>query len=287
MRVSSLSDEKVINLLTKYFIPVWVSRDHYQLDAPSNSEKDELLRIDRDRAKRGLEGGTVSVFILAPDGDVFASMSVQRAYKPENLAPFLQKIVDDRHLEARSPKAVKDTTAQARPAAHPKTDDGMMLHVYVRDEGMKDNRGLSQDWVEWSAAEWQTLAPAADARPGSTLALPREPAGKLFRRLYPPAPRWDARDAELASGKLTATVVSSDDREVRLKLEGEADVIFPSTGHPTDGRIKAKLVGAARYDATKHRFTSFVLTSEQAENVWYWEGKTQLRKLLMAVEMER
>jgi hypothetical protein len=41
MRVSSLSDEKVINLLTKYFIPVWVSRDHYQLAAPSDAEKDE------------------------------------------------------------------------------------------------------------------------------------------------------------------------------------------------------------------------------------------------------
>jgi hypothetical protein len=286
MRVSSLSDEKVINLLTKYFIPVWVSRDHYQLTAPSDSEKDEMLRIDRDREKRGLEGGDVSVFVLAPDGVVSASMAVQRAYKPENLAPFLQKIVHDQHLEARGAKAVKDTAAAPRPPSHPKTEGGMMLHVWVRDENMKDNRGLSQDWVEWTAAEWQTLAPAADARPGSTLALPREAAGKLYRRLYPPGPMWNARDAELANGKLTATVVSAGDGEVRLKLEGEADVIFLATGHPTDGRIKAKLVGAARYDKAKRAFTSFVLTSEQAEYVWYWEGKPQPRKLLMAVEME-
>ena len=33
MRVSSLSDDAVIETLTKYFIPVWASRDHYQLDA--------------------------------------------------------------------------------------------------------------------------------------------------------------------------------------------------------------------------------------------------------------
>ena len=64
-------------------------------------------------------------------------------------------------------------------------------------------------------------------------------------------------------------------------------MIFPATGHPTDGRIKAKLVGAARYDTAKQAFKSFVLTSEQAEYVWYWESKPQLRKLLMAVEMER
>jgi hypothetical protein len=287
MRVTPLSDDKVINLLTKYFIPVWVSRDHYQLDAPSNSEKDELLRIDRDRAKHGLEGGVVSVFILAPDGEVFASMAVQRAYKPENLTPFLQKIVDDKHLEARSATAIKATTGAARPPTRPKTEGGVVLHVWVRDEGMKDNRGLSQDWVEWTTPEWQTLAPAADARPGSTLELPREAADKLFRRLYPPGPRWDARDAELAGGQLTATVVSAGDGEVRLKLEGEADVIFPATGHPTDGRIKAKLVGAARYDTANRQFKSLVLTSEKAEYVWYWEGKPQLRKLLMAVEMER
>ncbi len=287
MRVSSLSDEKVIDLLTKYFIPVWVSRDHYQLAAPSDAEKDELLRIDRDRAKNGLEGGTVSVFILAPDGKVFASMAVQKAWKPENLAPFLQKIVSDHQLDARSATAIKDTTAAARPPSHPKSEGGVMLHVWVRDEGMKDNRGVSQDWVEWTAAEWRSLAPAADARPGSTLALPRETAGKLFRRLYPPGPRWDARDAELASGKLTATVVSTNDSEVGLRLEGEADVIFPSTGHPTDGRIKAKLVGAVRYDKAKRAFTSLVLTSEQAEYVWYWEGKPQPRKLLMAVELEK
>jgi hypothetical protein len=287
MRVSSLSNEKVINLLSKYFIPVWLSRDHYQLAAPSDSEKDELLRIDRDRAKRKLEGGTVSVFVLAPDGAVSASMSVQRAYKPENLVPFLQKIVDDQHLEARSPKAIKETTAASRPPSRPKTEGGVMMHVWVRDENMKENRGVSQDWVEWTNAEWKALAPAAGAKVGSTLALPRDAADKLYRRLYPPGPRWDARDAELANGKLTATVISAKDGEVRLKLEGEADVIFPATGHPTDGRIKAKLVGAARYDMAKQAFTSFVLTSEQAEYVWYWENKPQPRKLLMAVEMER
>jgi hypothetical protein len=287
MRVSSLSDEKVINLLSKYFIPVWVSRDHYQLAAPSDSEKDELLRIDREREKRGMEGGDVSIFVLAPDGKLLASMSVQRAYKPENLVPLLQKIVDGHHLEAREAKAVKETTAAARPPSSRKTEDGLMLHVWVRDEDMKENRGISQDWVEWTAAEWRTLAPTADARPGAMLALPREAAGKLFRRLYPPGPRWDARDAELAAGALTATVLSTEKGEVRLKLEGQVDVIFPATGHPTDGRIKAKLVGAARYDSAKRVFTSFVLTSEQAEYVWYWEGKPQPRKLLMAAEMEK
>ena len=216
--------------------------------------------------------------MLAPDGTVFASMSVQRAYKPENLAPFLQKIVDDQHLKPRNAQAIKETTAKPRPPSHAKTEGGMMLHVWVRDQTMKDNRGLSQDWVEWTTAEWRPLAPAADASPGSTLTLPDAAADKLFRRLYPPGPHWDARDAKVAGGKLTATVVSNENGEIRLKLEGEAEVIYPFTGHPTDGRLKAKLVGAARYNKAKSAFTSLALTSEQAEDVWYWQGKPQLRK---------
>src|SRR5450755_2651063 len=117
MRVSSLSDDKVIDLLTKYFIPVWVSRDHYQLAAPSDSEQDELQRIDRDRAHRGLEGGTVCVYVLAPDGAVSATMKVHNAWKPESLVPFLQKVVDDQKLEPRSADAVRATTAAPRPPA--------------------------------------------------------------------------------------------------------------------------------------------------------------------------
>ena len=73
-----------------------------------------MLRIDREREKRGMEGGDVSIFVIAPDGKLLASMSVQRAYKPENLVPLLQKVVESQHLEIREAKDVKQTTAAAR-----------------------------------------------------------------------------------------------------------------------------------------------------------------------------
>ncbi len=286
MRVSSLSDDKVIDLLTKYFVPVWVSREHYQLAPPSDEEQDELERIDRDRAKRGLEGGTVCVYVLAPDGAVSATMRVQKAYKPENLAPFLQKIVDDEKLAPRSDEAIRATAAAPRPPAKPATEGGMVLNVWTRFDDPKSNRGTAQDWVEWTADEWAALAPAAGAKPGDARTLPRDAAARLFRRLYPPTGRWDAHDCEFAGGGLTATVVSVEDGEVRLRLEGDVELKYPVLDKQASGKVTARLIGAARYDPAKRVFTSFVLTSETAEYDWSWEGKPQRQKMLMAVEMQ-
>src|SRR5579884_2672104 len=88
MRVSSLSDPRVIEVVSKYFVPVSVSRDDYQRDPRSQDEKAELLRLDRERARRGLKGGNVCAFIIAANGDVLATQPVQQAFKPENLLPF-------------------------------------------------------------------------------------------------------------------------------------------------------------------------------------------------------
>jgi hypothetical protein len=285
MRVSSLSNDKVIDLLTKYFIPVWVSRDHYQLAAPSDSEQDELLRIDRDRAKRGLEGGTVCVYVLAPDGAVSATMRVQKACGPENLAPFLQKIVDDQKLTPRAGDAVRATTAAVRPAARPVTEGGAVLRIWTRLEDMKNNRGVAQDWVEWTADDWSALAPATDAKPGAAQTVPRETADKVLRRLYPPASRWDVQDSEVTAASLTATVVAVEGGQVRMRLEGDMELKFPVSLPSFNGKVTAHLVGAAHFDTERHCFTSFVLTTDAAEYLRHWDDKPVHQKMLAAVEM--
>src|ERR1700728_3247482 len=53
MRVSSLSDERIIGRVSRHFVPVWVSRDNYQLAAPPRAEQDLLNAIDADRAGAG------------------------------------------------------------------------------------------------------------------------------------------------------------------------------------------------------------------------------------------
>jgi hypothetical protein len=286
MRVSSLSDERVIALVSRYFVPVWVSRDHYQMDAPAKAEQEELLRIDRDRAKRRLEGGNVCVYLIAPDGAVTASLPVQRAWKPENLLPFLKKAIEEGKLQPRAPEAVRATTAPPRPPARPRTEGGLILHVWTRFEGTGPNRGSSEDWVELTAAEWAALAPARDAKPGAVRTAPREVADKLYRLCYPPGPHWDVKDSKVVAGKLTATVVAVSDKEVRLRLAGTLEMNYPSGGKTTSGRVTARFAGAARYDPVRRTFTALALASEEADYVWYWENKPQPKKMRIAVEKE-
>src|SRR3954453_19062092 len=107
MRVSSLSDERGIALLTRYFVPAWLSRDHYQLGPASQAEREELLRLDRERARRGLRGGTVCVFVVAPDGSRPPTQPVQQACRPENLVPLLDRVVEREGLRPRSPAAAR------------------------------------------------------------------------------------------------------------------------------------------------------------------------------------
>src|SRR3954470_14802311 len=120
MRVSSLSDERVIALVSRYFVPAWLSRDHYQAGQATPEEREEVLRMDRDRQSRGLKGGSVCVYVLAPDGAVLATLPVQQAHKPANLVPFLERIVAEQKLTPRSAEAAKATAAPPRPPVRPK-----------------------------------------------------------------------------------------------------------------------------------------------------------------------
>ncbi len=284
MRVSSLSDERVIALLTKYFVPAWVSRDDYQLDPRGKDEQTELDRIDRERHRRGLEGGTVCVFVLDPEGSVLATQRVQNAYKPEKLLPFLEKIIADKKLTPRDAEAIRSSTA--RPSAvGPKTKDGLLVHVWTRCDQAGTNRGVSHDRVELTSAEWKAFVPAVDAPTGKTWTIPEAVAHKLFQYCYPPGPIWRVKDCKVLRGVLNASLISVSAGEARIKLEGEMELSFPNTGKPTDGRITARFVGVAHAELSKQTLTSLALVSEQADYVWYWQGKPQPIQMRIALEM--
>jgi hypothetical protein len=283
MRVSSLSDDRVLGLLSRYFIPCWASRDAYQLEA-SRAEQEELLRIDRSRLRQKLEGGNVCVYILAPDGEVAATLPVQRAYRPENLLPFLEKLIKDQGIQPRSPETIRATRTPPREAARPHSDGGLLLHVFTRLEDAGPNRGVSQDWVDLTAVEWLAFVPPPDARPETAWKVSPTIANKLYQCFYPPGPHWSSADSKVASGNLTARVVSVTAQKIIVKLTGSLELIYPARGLKADGRVTARVVGVIHCDPARKVITNFSLVSEEAEHVWYWQGKPQPRKMAVAVE---
>jgi hypothetical protein len=285
MRVSSLSDERVNKLISKYFVPAWASRDHYQ-QVDFSKEQDELLRIDRSKEKANLKGGVVCVYILASDGSVKATMPVQDASNPDNLVPFLKNFVEKEKLTPRDPDAVKAGTAPPPAAAKPKTEGGIIIGVWTRIDEKGANRGIGSDTVEWAPDEWKALVPKDDARVGDSWKVAEAPVEKLYQYFYPPLPHWRVGESKLTGKSLKATVTAVSDKEVALKLEGDLELIYPYTGKPTDAKATAKLVGTAKIDPKKKTLTAFELTSEDADFIGNWEGKPQPRKMRIAAELE-
>jgi hypothetical protein len=284
MRVSSLSDARVIDLLSRYFVPVWLSRDHYQLEPPAKEEQDELERIDRERRRRGFEGGTVSVNVLAPDGSILATQPVQKACHPENLVPFLEGLVEKEHLRPRPEAANRAAPVKAKA---PGAEGGKVLRVWARvDRPGAPNRGVGSDRVELTAAEWKQFLPPSDARPGTSWQVPERVAHHLFQHFYPPGPHWRLEDSKVQKGVLTASVASVSDDEVRVRLEGRLVLIYPASRPESGGRMTAHVVGFLHCSPGGQAPTAFVMASEEAEYVWYWEGKLQPGKMRIAVEME-
>jgi hypothetical protein len=283
LRVSSLSNPRIVELISKYFVPSWVSRDDYQRDPRDQDEKAELQRIDRERARRGLKGGNVTVFLIGHNGDVLATQPVQLALKPENLRSFLEENIAKYKLQPRSEEAIR--ASAAKPAeVKPPAEGSRYIHIWTRlDTGA--NNGLTNDRIELTAAQCKAFLPPADAKPGTSWDIPEEIAHKLLQYCYPPGPHWMVKDCKVLKGTLKATLADESEEEARIKLEGEMELQFP-VGKPTEGRITARFVGTARADRKKQKLASLAVVSEQAEYVWKWQGKPQPRKMRIALELE-
>src|SRR5262249_23309928 len=162
-------------------------------DPRSKAEATEIHRIDVEKQKRGLKGGTVCVYILAPDGAVLATMPVQQAYDPNNLHPFLKQLIEKERLEPRDPDAVKASTAP-RKEVRPHTEGGLILHVRTKNDGPRANYGIGEDWVELTAEEGKAFVPSTD-RKGAEKEVAEKVVDKLFQRFYPPAANWKVADS--------------------------------------------------------------------------------------------
>src|SRR5437660_7634481 len=128
MRVSSLSDDRVIRLISTYFVPAWLSRDYYQLGEPGRAEREAVDRVDRTKRERGLPGGSVCVYLLNPEGSTLATLPVQQAWTPSKLVAFLEKFIADRKARPRDPEAVTASAAKPRGIARTKGSDSALVN---------------------------------------------------------------------------------------------------------------------------------------------------------------
>jgi len=282
MRVSSLSNAKIIDLISRHFVPVWISRDRYQLDAVDRAETDLIRKIDTSRREKKLEGGAVCVYITRASGEVFATMIVQKASKPENLEPFLNKIITNEKLSVR--KAADAAASKAPPPTTPccKTEDGRLFVARGRFDD-RVNRGVGRDVVELTRAEWKDLVPK-QTTVGHTFAVPKATAEKLLRHVYPPLPHWSESKVKITTCTLEASVAETTGGVAKLRLTGKVEMIYPFLGKADDGTVTSGVTGVATVKDGK--LTGLTLVSEKGRYIRKWQGKSLPSDISFAVEMQ-
>jgi hypothetical protein len=263
MRTGPFSEEKVIGLLNKYFIPVYAVNEDYAKDGPQPAEeKAEYQRIYRAALDAKRPAGTVHVYLLSPDGKYFDSMHVAKAAEKGNLAELLEKTVKELKIDGGKP--VVKPAPQSTP---PKADEGaVVLHLTARPlQGGGSWDGVSENWIVLNADEVKKTLPAGKVEKGTKWEFDKDVAAKLLKPFYPVTENNDLSTNRIDQQELKATVVSVNDGVARARIEGSLKMKHTFYPHREDNNVvEATLVGYLDFDPAKHRILMLRLVTDPA-----------------------
>src|SRR5258705_285882 len=151
MRAGPLSNKRVVQLLNRYFVPVYTSNEDYSSRGrASKEEKAERERIFQAGYAAKKSVGTVHVYLVAPNGGLIDSMHVAEAAKATKLIDLLEKAVADLKVAGGEP-VVKPRPQSERPVCDANC---VTLHLTARSV---DGRGA---WTEIPGENWIVLSVA-------------------------------------------------------------------------------------------------------------------------------
>lgn len=279
MRASSLSNDKVIDLLNHFFIPVYLSNEDFAKGGCANEEeRKELQRIFRETLVANRSAGSVHVYVMGPDGKALDSMHVANAYKVEKLVPLLESAVA--HYKLTAGRTMFPPGPQSR---HPKcAPDSLVLHLVARNlvkekgelvptktklgETRSANWGSypSEDWITFSKDDATKLLPRGDVQAGTTWKLDANLASRFLTHFYPTTENNDVQKNKIQKQELTGTVVSVKDGVARAKLAGHLTMEHWFY-HKADGNVvDTRLVGYLDFETAAGKVRALRLITEDA-----------------------
>lgn len=242
MRAGPLSDDKVIALLNSSFVPVFTSNEDYY-GKPVSVEKEELAVLDRIHhqgyaAKKSV--GTVHVYILKEDGDLWDTLNVSAACEKSALLDKMKEAVAELKPKTGEPVIAPHNLSQPRLAGGEEAD--LPVHITAR----RDSRGSwgefpSENWLLLNGADRALLAPPGDAKIGSAWEIDPALVKRLCTHVHPQTEdcsdedrnrieaatltaKWIAKDLVWLDGKLkmkrTFYPNKADNNFVESRLEG-------------------------------------------------------------------
>jgi len=266
MRAGPLSDNRIINLLNRYFVPVYTSNeDTGPRGRGAQEEIAEHVRIYQQAMHSPCGTGAVYVFILNPQGQVIDGMDVAHANQGDALARMLEKTVQNLHTAPGA--ALVKPVPQSRPPQH--DADAVVLHLIARGSKAAFPWRVfpAENWIVLERGEWMDLLPPGHAVVGSSWALSGALARKLLGDFYPQMEILDnsADRNQIESASLKATIVSANKGALQARLDGSLLMKRTFYVHSEDNNyVKATVLGWMTLEPAQHHIVDFELVTKTA-----------------------
>jgi hypothetical protein len=271
----------VIDLLTKYFVPV-------QVGTTDVLQKSDIEQSEYEKAMRGtLEGGFNIVDIDGKCVDRFSRGTT------DQLIRWLKGYAEQRHLQPRNREESRANKERSLPVPKSKTEKSLLLHSMTASSD--DDLGVAHDWIDLAPAEWACFVPRGSPEVGLSREIPVSIANKLYVYFYPPISDFSSSMSMVLNASLRATVLSASRGEIQLELDGSVTMVHDQFVHsglkrPPPATVRAKLIGVATFDVVRKEFTSFQMASTDAVFSFSYmtrgQAKRSDRKFVIGVEQE-
>jgi hypothetical protein len=294
MRAGPLSSPKVIDLLNRFFVPVFVVNEDYRPDGPApKEEKDEYRRIYHEALRAKLSAGTVHAYLIETAGHPIDSLHVADATQPDRLAAMLERAIREQKL-AEGQALVPPRALSAPPEC---AAGSLVLHLVARGHGNSWDGFPSEDWIVLGRREVEAVLPAqcagvvagtlrvpsrsrdnqpdpATARGASLLQppvagrswdVPEDVATSILTHFYPQTENNDVSTHRFERRKLRGTIEWVKDGIAHARLEGEVRMthqFYP--GRKDANMVSAPCVGYLEFEPSARLLLRLRLATDRA-----------------------
>jgi len=261
MRAGPLSNNDVISILNRYFVPVYTSNE---VSGPSGKgapeERAALQRIVGSFERARLGTGDVRVYILSPDAQPLASLDLGKALDTGQLLAALTGVVRKLGTQPGAP-LVAPHPQSSPPAAEP---GALVLHLTARGFNQGSWREFpGENWISLAPAEWKKLLPPAGTQ---TWVIDPVLSRKLLSNFYPQTEDTSSADRNrIERQSLKAAVISAKGGIVLARLDGSLRMLrsfYP--GRDDYKPVEATLTGFIDFDPATGQIQTLALVTEKA-----------------------
>jgi hypothetical protein len=272
MRAGPLSDDKVIDLLNHYFVPVYTANEEYTRDgSASPAEKKARVQMFAEAWKGGSTKGSpvfmasdAAVYMMSPDGHVVDALRLPDCLENHRVIATLEGVIKKFNtprgetLVPPSPQSDVFTT-KVMPGS-------LAMHLTARyiPAGGTWKQLPGEDIVVLEKNEWPKLIPA-NAKVGTSWEIDKEVAAKLLIDFYPPSSNREPTTNRIDDSPLKATVVSVKDGVARVRLDCNLRMKHRFLPIKDDDKfVEAKVVGFVDCDMAKKQIKKVMMVTEKA-----------------------